>query len=195
MSIVGALVFVILALVLFFDLVQPEYGNMEALKGQAVGQKAFLASETTAVAQAQQLISEYQSQSQGEQNAALAMPTGADIAGALAQAYGIAQANNIVIQTISVSTPTLEAPATPTDGTTLSDLVKPLGTLTLQITAAGSYESLQGFLSGLETNIRIFDLKGISIQPAAGAASGKGVPITQDLFTYALSFAVYYQTP
>jgi hypothetical protein len=48
-------------------------------------------------------------------------------------------------------------------------------------------------LLGLETNIRIFDLKGLSLQPALVGAAGKGA--SQNLFTYTMAVAVYYQTP
>lgn len=194
-SIVLALLFLILALVLFFDLVEPTYSNLETTKGQLIGEQTFLATESQAVTQAQQLIAEYQNESQGEQDAALAMPTGPDIAGALAQAYGIAQSNDVAIETINASTPTLQVQSQASPGTT--EAVKPLGTILLQVTGLGSYESLMSFLSELETNIRIFDLKGITIQPAQIAAvGGKGsAPATQDIFTYNLTVAVYYQTP
>jgi Tfp pilus assembly protein PilO len=201
-SIVVALLFVIVALVLFFDLLQPEYTNLEALKGQALGEQNFLTAETKAVTQAQQLISQYQSEGQGEQDAALAMPTGADIAGALAQAYGLAQSNGVAIQTISLSTPTLQAQTQPqvsADGTapTLTQIVKPLGSILLQIQAVGSYESLASFVAGLGTNIRIFNIKSLSVQPVQSSGTvGKNVaPVTQDLFTYNIGVAVYYQTP
>ncbi len=185
MSIGSALLFIVVALVVLFDLVQPEYGNFQTLKGQLAGEQAFLQSETTAVAQAQTLISQYQGQSASAQTAALAVPTGEDLAGALAQVYGLAaNSKGLVIQTVGVSAPALQSQTASS-----TQLVQPLGTITFQISAIGSYEALQDFLSGLETNVRIFDIKGLSVAPANGA-TGK----SQDFFTYNLTVATYYQT-
>jgi Tfp pilus assembly protein PilO len=183
MSIGLALGFIVLALVLLFDLVEPEYTNFQTLKGQLSGEQAFLQSETTAVAQAQTLISQYQSESASEQTAALAVPTGEDLAGAVAQIYGLAANEGIVIETVGISAPALQANAASS-----TQLVQPLGTITFQISAIGSYESLQNFLSGLQANVRIFDVKGLSIASANGAA-GK----SQDLFNYNITVVTYYQ--
>ncbi len=176
-----ALVFLIVALVLLFDLVQPEYANFQTLKGQLAGRQAFLDSETTAVAQAQTLISQYQGQNASEQTATLAMPTGEDLAGALAQIYGLAQNSGVAVQTVGISAPTLQSQAASS-----TNLVQPLGTMTFQISATGSYESLQNFLSGLATNVRIFDVKGLNIVSPAGV-TGK----TSDVFSYNITVAAY----
>jgi Tfp pilus assembly protein PilO len=184
-SIGSALLLIVVALVVLFDLVQPEYANLETLKGQLAGEQMLFQTETQAVAQAQTLISQYQSQSQSSQTAALALPTGEDLAGALAQIYGLAANNGITIQTVSVSAPTLQQQTASS-----TNLVQPLGTLTFQIAAVGSYESLQNFLSGLATNVRIFDVKSISLNPVGGTTGKSG-----DLFTYSITVASYYQLP
>lgn len=182
MSIGLSLAFIVVALVFFFDFIQPEYGNLEVLKGQLSGEQSFLQTETQAVAQAQTLISEYKNQSQAEQNAALAMPTGEDLAGALAQVYGLAANEGIVVQSVGITAPALQVEG----GASSTNITKPLGTISFQIQASGSYEALQSFLSGLQTNIRIFDVEGLSL---ASSQSGK-IP---DAFTYTIAVTTYYQ--
>jgi Tfp pilus assembly protein PilO len=200
-SILLALGFVVIALVALFDLIQPAYANMMMTKGQIAGAQSFLTTEKTAVAQAQQLISQYQNQSQSSQSTMLALPSGPDAAGAVAQIYGLAQNNNITIQTIGISPPTLEQvtqPSTGGSGTASTvQIIKPLGQIVLQITAAGSYENLKSFLMGLETNIRIFDVQGISITPAqTPVVVGKNLnTVSPDLFTYNIKVVTYYQAP
>jgi hypothetical protein len=198
-SILLALGFVVVALIVLFDLIEPTYGTMMATKGEIVAGQTFLDNEKAGVAKAQQLIGQYQNQAQGAASTMLALPTGPDSAGAVAQLYGLAQANNITIQTIGISPPTLQqVQAATTAGTSAkTQIVKPLGHITFQITGAGSYESLKNFLVGVETNIRIFDVQGVSIVPAQQTvAVGKNiVPTTPDLFTYNIKINTYYQAP
>lgn len=183
MSIGLALVFIAVALIALFDFVEPEYTNFQTLKGQLAGEQAFLQSETQAVAQAQTLITQYQGQTQSAQTVALAVPTGENLADALAQVYGIAANSGIGVQSVSISAPTLQSQTASS-----SVLVQPLGTITFQLGAVGSYEALQSFLGGLQTNVRIFDVKAISITPLV-STTGK----SQDLFNYSMSVATYYQ--
>ena len=177
LSIGVAIIGIIGALIVFFNLVQPEYANMEDLKGQAAGRQDLLTSEGQAVKQVQQLVSSYKSGSNAK--VALAVPTGQDLAGALTQIYGLAQNTGIAIQGIGISTPSLQQPSS-----AAPQLIRPLGTIAFQVAATGSYENLKNFLSGLETNVRIFDLKTLAITP--GALPGS--------FTYSISVTTYYQT-
>jgi hypothetical protein len=89
-------------------------------------------------------------------------------------------------------------PSTGGSGTASTvQIIKPLGQIVLQITAAGSYENLKSFLMGLETNIRIFDVQGISITPAqTPVVFGKNLnTVSPDLFTYNIKVVTYYQAP
>jgi Tfp pilus assembly protein PilO len=190
-SILIALAFVMAALVMFFDLVQPEYSNMMMSKENLAAGEALLQSENQSVSQAQKIIAEYQSQGALEGNVSLAVPTTEDIPGALAQLYGLAANNGISVQSISVSAPTIQPQTTMA---TTTDIVKPIGTISFQVTAEGAYEGLENFVSGLETNVRIFDLKGVTIVPAAVSAGKDGVATSEDYFNYTMTIDTYYQT-
>lgn len=183
---------VVIALVLFFDLVQPEYADFEQTKGTLAGENQLYQTESQAVNTAKKIIAQFQQQVQGEQTVGLAMPTREDIAGALAQVYGLAASNGVNVQGVSISSPTIQpAPA----GGTTGAATKPIGSFSLQVSAVGSYESMTSLISGLETNIRVFDVKNISLAPAqTNAAVAKGAPVTQDLFTYNITVITYYQT-
>jgi hypothetical protein len=187
-SLALAFFFIIASLVLLFDLIQPGYAALTDTKSQVAGEQAFLADETKAVAQAQTLLTTYNNQGQGGQNVALAMPPTEDQAGALAQIYGIAQNSGLTIGTVGVSAPTIQAKAPIVIGTapTPQQLTKPVGAVSFQITATGSYESLKSFLEQIETNVRLFDLKSITL--AGGLATAK------DSFSVTMTLTSYYQT-
>jgi hypothetical protein len=124
-------------------------------------------------------------------NISLALPDTPDVPGALAQLYGLAESNGVAVQTISVSVPAVQIDSGSEDDASSTALM-PTGSVTFQIAGAGSYESLQNFLSGLETNVRLFDLKGINIT-SEGQVS-KNSTSSQDFFNYTISVAAYYQT-
>jgi Tfp pilus assembly protein PilO len=195
-SMLLSLIFLVAALIVLFDLIQPTYGDLQTLKGQQLSDENILASEQNIVSQAKNLIGQYQSESQAQSSLALAMPSGPNVASALAQIYGIAQANGITIQNIGISAPLARLQNTPSQGSSSStaQVIKPVGTFSFQLTASGSYESLKNFLSEIETNIRVFDLTAFSIHSAAAAApSGKGAPVSLDAFSYTFTFQTYYQ--
>ena len=186
-SIIVALVCIVAALIVLFDLVQPEYGNVVSLKSQLAGEQSLLATEQAAVSNVNQSLKNYANESQAAQSVALAVPNNEDPAGALAQIYGLAQANGIAIQSITVSQPSL-----PQQSSTSSVANLPLASVSFQINAAGSYEAFQNFISGLQTNVRIFDVKTLSITAAPSVAGSKS-GTSQDNFNYNLTVVGYYQ--
>ena len=130
------------------------------------------------------------------------MPSGPNVAAALAQIYGIAQNNGVSVENFTIAPPSIQLPQTGQEqayaaGETsfsLGQVTKPLGTLSFQFKASGNYESFKNFLSQIETNIRIFDIKDFDLQPIADTNSpGTGTPA--DLFTYNVSVVTYYQLP
>lgn len=201
-----ALVFLVVALVVFFDFVQPAYTDLQASKGKQISQASFLDNEKKIVSEVQGLVSTYQSETQGEQAVSLALPVGQDLSGALAQVYGLAAANNIGVQNIAISIQAVQV-ATSQAGSTVQAngqiaaaasvgaIIKPFNSILFQITCAGTYENFKIFLKGLETNIRIFDVKSITLHAASGASNAnvKGGP-GADYFQYDMTVAAYYQS-
>lgn len=203
-SMLLSLLFLAAAFLIFFDLIQPAYGDLQAKKGKQTSAQAFLVQEGQTIAQAKKLIDQYANATAASDNLSLSMPSGQNLAGALAQIYGIAQNNGVAIQSIGVSPPVIAAtqpqqargqaqaaaaPLTP------SQIVRPTGAISFQIAAAGSYEGLKAFLAGIETNIRVFDLTNLSIQSALVTPGGKAGAATADFFTYNITVVTYYQLP
>lgn len=196
-----ALLLLVAAFVIFFDMIEPEYATVQSLRGQEESEQQLLASEQQLAKQVEGIISTYQSQSAQAQEVDLAMPVGPDTSEALAQLYGIAANSGLTIQNVSVSSQTSDvsaAPAVVPAGTStslaVSAVVKPEGTLTFQVGAIGSYEALKTFLQGVENNIRIFDVTGIGISPVASLNGSQSGGTTQDLFSYTITVVAYYQT-
>ncbi len=196
-----ALVFLVAALWVFFDLIQPTYGQLQTKKGTELSSENFLSNEQQIVGQAKTLINQYENESAVQDSLALAMPSGPNTASALAQVYGIALNNNIAVQSVSVAAPTSRQSQNQAQGTSTASTTgqgpKQMETFSFQVTAFGSYENFKSFLSQLETNIRIFDLTALSVQEptSSDATNGKGSSTPSDFFTYGFTVATYYELP
>ncbi len=192
LSAILAIVLLVASFIIFFDIIQPAYGNLEALKGKLAGEQSLLATESSTLSSLAGVIAKYNTQASSQDAVNATFPNGQNIAGAVAQMVGIAQANSIAIQNVSIS-----ATAATQNGTGLGTsasawLVKPTGTIAFVLTGVGSYGNLKNFLRDLEDNVRIFDLKQLSIQPAP-TVTGRSASPTQDLFSYVITANTYYQ--
>jgi hypothetical protein len=195
-SAIIAALFLIVALVVYFEMIVPAYASLQKDKGQAQSQQALLDNEKKVVDQVKKLIDAYKSEASSTQAIGLALPVGQNTAGALAQIYGIAnnagfsiQSTGVTTQAITKTTATPAAGANIKSAATTGSIAHPAGTVSFQIIGNGSYESLKTFLAGLENNIRFFDVTGISIQEAT---LGKGsIP---DNFNYTITVVTYYQS-
>lgn len=187
-----ALAFLVAAFILYFDFVSPAYNDMQALKGKKSSEQDLVSQESKTVQQIQKLIAAYQNENQVQDAIALSLPSRQDISGALTQIYGIAAVNNISFQSVNVSVSSVVSNAgssTIATNASSSLLIKPLGSISFAVAAIGSYEDFKNFLSEIETNVRIFDVKSLSVQPVSQSGSG-----IRDAFNYNLTIVAYYQT-
>jgi len=202
-SILIAGLILIAALVVYFEFVVPAYTDLQAVKGQVQSEQALYANENQVATKVKSLLASYQSDAASSQAVAMALPVGPNVAGALAQVYGIAANTGITLQGTGISVQAVQAttppPSSDASSSALADvaaagsIVKPIGSVSLQVTGSGTYENLKNFLNGLATNIRIFDVTAISIQPGPTAA-GKAQVGTQDMFNYTITVVTYYQS-
>lgn len=190
-SMVTVLVFFIAAFVFYFDFIVPAYGDIQELKGRVSSQQDFFSQQSNTIKQVQKLIAAYQGQGQAQNAVELSVPPAQNISGALTQIYGIATLNNISIQNMSISVSSV-LPSSGGSAIAMNaplPLVKPMGSVSFAVSAFGSYGDFKNFLSAIETNARIFDVKNLSIQPVLQSGSS-----IKDLFNYNLTIMAYYQT-
>ncbi len=185
-SSVLALVFIVSAFVLFFDFIQPAYQESLRIRGEEASRRAFVGKQREVIERVKQLVSAYQGNEKIQEVVSLVLPLKPEAAQAIAQLSGMATANGLVPQSFAVSTEAFQnlKGSDPKDANTL---IKPIGMLTIQMRLVGAYDDMKKFLKNVETNIRIFDLRTITVQPA-------GKP-NQDLFAYDMAVVTYYQNP
>ncbi len=189
-----ALVFIVVALVCYFDFLVPAYTALQVAEGNKISEQNLLANETQIVSQFQGLLASYQSDASGEQAVNAALPVGPHLADAIAQLYGIANANNMTIVSMSIGSQLTPPPAAANgvSGAAASgQIINPIGTVTFDLGILGSYENFKNFLAELATNMRLFDVKKFSFQ-ASGATNSKTT--SADFFDFDVSAQTYYQS-
>jgi hypothetical protein len=195
-SIIIAALILAAALMVYFEFIIPAYSSLQLVKGQVESETTLYANEQQVVSKVKSLLATYQNESSSSQSVAMALPVGPDVSGALAQIYGIATNANVTVQGTQISTQAVQAVAAPATtvgaAAAAGSIVKPTGTVSFQVTGSGSYESFKIFLQELETNIRIFDVTAVSLQPATIVAT-KTQAANNDMFNFTLTVVTYYQ--
>jgi uncharacterized membrane protein YeiB len=186
-SIIIAALLLAAALMVYFEFITSAYTNLQLVKGQEESETTLYANEQQVVSKVKSLLTTYKNDASSSQAVAMALPVGSDVSGALAQIYGIAANANVTIQGTQISTQAVQA-VTASAGS----IVKPTGTVSFQVTGSTSYESFKSFLQGLETNIRVFDVTTISLQPATVVAT-KTQAANADMFNYTVTIVTHYQ--
>lgn len=189
-SFAAAMILIVAALFIFFNLVEPAYQEAQILKAEKYSKDNFYANQQTIVKQVQATVAAYQGAGDPRARASLALPAVKDEADIVNQVNVLASRYQIAVQNISLSTPgakSTQGKAQVTRGAATSTLVKPIGVLNLQIRAAGSYFNMKSFLQSLESNIRIMDIGSVAVTPV-------GKP-NQDYYTFDIAVSSYYQNP
>lgn len=165
LSMAGALAMIVGAFVVYFELTQPAYRDLEMAQGKRQGREKFLAEQKPAVDKVQALIAEYTGEGAGDLKQALSesLPLGPNPSAPLVQLEGLVRASGLSIQTLTPQPN--RASAVPSVG----GLVKPVGTLTFKVSFVGSYEQMKDFFSKMESNVLLFEVRSLNIQPSGKA--------------------------
>lgn len=198
------LLFILSSVMMYLELIQPAYENAQQTKARKNSLQTFIDSEKTVVERIQKLINSYKGEGQVQQAVSEVLPIEKDVAGALAQLYGLAQNNGLSAKAFTISAvPALKkrgasnaAPGIPEASSFETALQKQVGALSFGLQLSGSYENLKNLLSALETNIRIFDVATIDVQPVLSTATAKSVSagMPTDSFNYSITVNTYYQS-
>ncbi|MDP3953744.1 MAG: type 4a pilus biogenesis protein PilO [bacterium] len=176
-GILTGMALIIASLVVYSSLLMPKYREVQNLRGERFALTGLLAEEQESVDAVQRLIRQYSSISDLRDSLAVTLPSQEETASIVNQFQGIASSNGILMDSLSIR-PLAIAPR-------VNDLVvEPLGILRVNMKLVGDYGSLKAYLSALETNVRIMDVKSIRVENA-GRNSGP--------YDYQVEVDTYYQ--
>ena len=189
LSMMGGLILLVSALVVYFEFITPVYSEVQEIKSKQIGSSRFLLDEQETIEKVRDLISSYQGQVKVQEVVSMALPSEEeDAPGALAQIYGLSKNSGLAMQSAAISSADAQS-VSDADKSAAFSLQKPIGQVSFNLRLNGSYADLKGFLSLLETNIRVFDLVSISVQQ-----SGLGEDAPKDFYGYNMTVVAYYQS-
>jgi Tfp pilus assembly protein PilO len=161
LSIAFAGLFFMGAIFVYTRLILPEFAAINEKRGAVIAKENLFTEQKAAVDQVKNVITESQGMDEVRETVSLALPESPDTTDLLHQLNAIASANQATFTSFSIETPALPK--------SKEYLVKQLGTVRVTMALAGSYESLKGFLRGLETNVRIASVESAEIRPIPGS--------------------------
>lgn len=171
-------------LVIYFNYTTQEYTNADVIRSDVFANQQLLTSQQDAVAQVKKLIADYSGTTQLRDLVSLALPLELDQSGVFNQVQRMAVLNKLTLQSFTVAAPVVQNLGTAASSTAI---IRPIGNMTSQFRVIGTYEDFKNFLGNLETNIRVFDVKNISVDPLAKP--------NMDFYGFDVTDVAYYQTP
>lgn len=181
-SLVIVLILVGAALGVFFGMDWPAFKKIGELNGKISQEKAQYEDQYEAVQIAKSIINQYKSLSGVNQTISLSVPREAEIQNIIAQINNISLQSALTTQSVNFDDLTVVQPKKDV-------LVKNNKITRIDISLMGSYESFKTWLSAIEGNIRLMDVKAISFSGISGTENTKN----QGIFNFKVSLDVYYQ--
>lgn len=180
-SLVAALLMVFAALVVYFNLTVPEYDVADKIRADVYAREQFVGDQKGAIEQVKKLLTDYKGKEGLRDVVSLSLPLSLDQSGVLHQVGNMASLNKLSLQSFAISAPVSQN----LSAATSTAIIRPIGTMNFQFRVVGTYEDFKNFLRNMETNIRLFDVRSISVDPL-------GKP-NQDFYGFDLTVATYYQ--
>ncbi len=181
LSLLGTALLFVGALAFYSLFLLPAYTATNEMRGELAARSQLFEDQKRIVSRVSDLIAQYQGTANVQNTVSLTLPRDAATASMVAQLNGIAGASGIIIQSLSLQKQALR----PSPGGN-GEAAKPIGTVEANVRILGSYESFKNFLAGVETNIRLMDIKNWRIEtPPKNVAGGT--------INYTVVVDAYYQ--
>lgn len=192
-----SLALLVAAAVIFFNLIQPEYAIVQEKKSKIETQKADIQTKTEIKKLILEQYAKYEKGDGARATMALSLPGSPSLDMAVNQINGIAEQSGLSVNSISFSdiAPSASQSSARQDKYSLEALITKPRTVSLNVSMSGQYPAFRKFLSRLENNTRIFDVKDMSLQPgpSANPSGSKSQQPVEPTLSYTLTLLTYYQ--
>lgn len=184
LSIAFAGLFFIAALVVYGNLIRPKMTEVNEKRALAFSKETFLRNQQSSVAQIQNLIGQMQGTEKARTSIGLAMPEGTNVTQALSQLNAIARDKQVEFLNFSVGQGNIRPK--PSSGL----LLRRVAEMDMGISVLGFYDNVKSFLEGVETNVRVSNVKKFSFAPLPKQGSGS---TGGGLYSLGINLKMYYQ--
>ena len=167
--------FFIGTLVVYASFIRPQMDQISEKRALSLSKETLFNNQKTAVSEVQKLIAKFQSIVKLEEAVSLALPIGENTTQVLNQIQAIVRMSQVGLRSLALKPEAFESSREP--------LAKRLGVLIVNLAVDGTYENIKSFIRSLEINVRIANIKNMTVTPFIGTEN----------YSLALSVEVYYQ--
>lgn len=171
-----SMAFLIGSLVVFASLILPASATIKELRGEKSALSTVLDEQLVTVKRTQKLFEEYGGVSNLQDTLSHALPVNEDVPSIINQLQGIAKIRGVVIDSLDLK-------LLPVSAVEQGDVIRPIGKIEIGLTVIGPYDGIKQYLDGLETNVRIMDVKELEV---SGGTEG-------DILKTKIIISAYYQ--
>ncbi|MDO8504320.1 MAG: hypothetical protein Q7S36_00505 [Candidatus Liptonbacteria bacterium] len=183
-----ALAMIFAALIIYFSLTAPAYNVADGIHAEVLARQQFVDGQKDAVEQVQKLIADFNGKGGLRNAVSMALPLKFNQSEILNEIQGLASLNKLTLTSFSVAAPVAQNLGNAKGELTSSTaIVRPIGNINFQFRLAGAYEDFKNFIGNMETNIRVYEVKSISIDPQA--------KVSQNFYGFDVSATTYFQNP
>lgn len=179
-SVLASIGFLVGSMYVYTSYIRPIYDEIQRLRGERLAVLNSLNDSRVTVEIVTDLLRKYQSIADIQDQLSLSLPIGEETTNLLNQIQGLAGINNVQIQSISFQ-------YLPIDYNNRQSILKPTGSLRVTADISGDYGSIKAFLKGIETNVRVIDIRSLKV---SGGGTNKNPILSGQLVV-----DTYYQTP
>lgn len=182
-ALLAAFGFLILSLILFVFLIKPLYATIMALRISTVQIVGDIEQKEDAISKIQALVAKYQNLSEIRDLFSQSLPHSIDSAAITGEMNLVAQKNLLAVESIAYEAISVSSLPDPMSNTKYG-----YGGMRVRVLVIGSYVNIKSFISGLESSLRIFDIKTIRFESSDERLALQGIIKAE------VTFNTYYQS-
>jgi len=184
MLVAFAMMFV--AIIVYVNFTVPAYTELDGRRAELNSLDELYSRKEKAIADVQNVLKDYDSDQKlkGLQDViSSSLPNNPEQSEILNQIRAIAGVNQLALTDLSLNVSSVQSVSA---RATTTQLIKPVAAISAQFKVIGYYADIKGFISSLENNLRIMDVRSVTIDPL-------GKP-DQDYYRADLTVITYYQS-
>lgn len=179
-SFLVSMVFIFGGMIIYGMMVIPSYDRIQELRATQLSREQFFNDQESVFKQIDGLLTNYKGNGSAQDAVTLSLPNEAQVSQVLGNIQSLAFLNNITLAAAQTEILPFQVPVG------APSYIKNRGAVKITIGATGNYQDFKKMLSQIETNVRIMDVKQMTIKTGAGAASA-------DKLQYSFIVNAYYQ--
>lgn len=192
------LIFAMIALVaagaIFFMYTQPAYDAAQQVQAQVAEYNSALDKATQLQTLKQSLLSEYNAFDPNDlDRLQKLLPDDVNNIALILDLDSVAQKHGLSLQNVDVSSSPNPTSAAQSPASAIGSSNQAYNSITMTFSTQGSYDNFVGFLTDLETSLRILDLTSLTIASPSSSANPSGLTSTsQGVYSYDVALRTYW---